>query len=141
MTPTRARHRAFHVPRRDMANRKTAVVRQIPNVGKQLRSQAHAQICKCRGVAADVVLDNLRAHHAPEVRSLVEGARARLLFLPPYSPDFSPIEPCWAFLKTWLRALKERVPARLKAAIVRGLRRVTTQHLTSWFIHCGYHFK
>jgi len=88
-----------------------------------------------------VVLDNLRAHHAPEVRSLVEGARARLLFLPPYSPEFSPIEPCWSFLKSWLRTLKERVPARLKAAIVRGLRRVTTRHLTSWFVHCGYQFK
>lgn len=88
-----------------------------------------------------VVLDNLRAHHAPEVRSLVEETGARLLFLPPYSPDFSPIEPCWAFLKNWLRTLKERVPARLKAAIVRGLRRVTTRHLASWFIHCGYHFK
>ncbi len=88
-----------------------------------------------------VVLDNLRAHHAPEVRALVEQTGARLLFLPPYSPDFSPIEPCWAFLKNWLRTLKERVPARLKAAIVRGLRRVTTRHLPSWFSHCGYHFK
>ncbi len=68
-----------------------------------------------------VVLDNLRAHHAPEVRCLVEAAHARLLFLPPYSPEFSPIEPCWSFLKNWLRTLKERVPARLKAAIVRGL--------------------
>ena len=76
-----------------------------------------------------VVLDNLRAHYAPEVRSLVEGAQARLLFLPPYSPDFSPIEPCWSFLKHWLRTLKERVPDRLKAAIVRGLRRVTSRHL------------
>ena len=46
-----------------------------------------------------------------------------------------------AFLKNWLRKLKECVPARLKAAIVRGLRRVTTRHLTSWFLHCGYHFK
>jgi transposase len=88
-----------------------------------------------------VVLDNLRAHHAPEVRSLVENTGARLIFLPPYSPDFSPIEPCWAFLTNWLRKLKERVPERLKAAIVRGLRRVTTRHLTSSFLHCGYHFK
>jgi transposase len=88
-----------------------------------------------------VVLDNLRAHHAPEVRCLVESAQARLLFLPPYSPELSPIEPCWSFLKNWLRTLKERVPARLKAAIVRGLRRVTSRHLTSWFSHCGYHFK
>ncbi|MEP7049976.1 MAG: IS630 family transposase [Pseudomonadota bacterium] len=88
-----------------------------------------------------VVLDNLRAHYAPEVRSLVEGAGARLLFLPPYSPDFSSLEPCWSFLKHWLRTLKERVPERLKAATVRGLRRVTSRHLASWFRHYGHHFK
>jgi transposase len=88
-----------------------------------------------------VVLDNLRPHHAPEVRRLIEEAGATLLFLPPYSPDFSPIEPCWAFIKHWLRSLKERVPERLKAAIVRAFRRVTTRHLAAWFAHCGYQSK
>jgi hypothetical protein len=61
-------------------------------------------------------------------------------FLPPYSHELSPIEPCWSFLKR-LRTLKERVPAPIKAAIVRGLHRLTSRHLTSWFVHCGYHFK
>jgi len=88
-----------------------------------------------------VVMDNLAAHKRPAVREAIEAAGATVLYLPPYSPDFSPIEPCWSFLKNWLRTIKERVPARLKAAIVRGLRRVTTRHLTSWFVHCGYHFK
>jgi transposase len=88
-----------------------------------------------------VILDNLRPHHAPDVRTLVEATGAHLMFLPPYSPDFSPIEPCWSFLKQWLRKLKERVPERLKAAIVRGLQRVTTAHLSAWFAHCGYRFK
>jgi transposase len=87
-----------------------------------------------------VVLDNLRAHYAPAVRQLVESVGASLVFLPPYSPDFSPIEPCWSFIKQWLRALKERVPERLKSAIVRAFQRVTPRHLASWFQHCGYQF-
>jgi transposase len=88
-----------------------------------------------------VVLDNLRPHHAPEVRRLIEATGARLMFLPPYSPDFSPIEPCWSFIKHWLRTLKARVADRLKAGIVRAFQRVTTRHLTSWFNHCGYQSK
>jgi transposase len=88
-----------------------------------------------------VVLDNLRPHHAPEVRRLVESAKAKLLFLPPYSPDFSPIEPCWSFIKHWLRSFKARIPELLKHAIVRAFQRVTTRHLTAWFKHCGYQFK
>ena len=88
-----------------------------------------------------VVLDNLRAHHAPEVRRLIEAAGACVLFLPPYSPEFNPIEPCWAFMKQWLRSLKERVAERLKSAIVRAFRRVTSRHLAAWFAHCGYQFK
>lgn len=87
-----------------------------------------------------VVLDNLRAHYAPAVRELIESVGARLVFLPPYSPDFSPIEPCWSFIKQWLRSLKERVPERLKSAIVRAFQRVTPRHLTAWFHHCGYQF-
>src|SRR5262249_565602 len=46
-----------------------------------------------------VVLDNLKPHHAPVVRELVAEAGATLLFLPPYSPDLNPIEPCWSFVK------------------------------------------
>jgi len=61
-----------------------------------------------------------------------------LLSLPPYSADFAPIEPCWAFLKTCLRTLKDRVPARLKAAIARAASRSRTasdpgrRPATSW---------
>jgi len=46
-----------------------------------------------------VLLDNLRVHHAPAVRELIEAQGEELFFLPPDSPDFSPIEPCWSFVK------------------------------------------
>jgi transposase len=71
-----------------------------------------------------IVLDNLRAHHAPAVRELVEGVGARLLFLPPYSPDLSPIEPCWSFVKHHLRRLAHRTADALRRAIPNVLKRV-----------------
>ena len=51
-----------------------------------------------------VVMDNLSAHKHPQVRMLIEQTGAQLLYLPPYSPDFNPIEQCWAKIKEYLRA-------------------------------------
>lgn len=53
-------------------------------------------------VGAIIVLDNLLVHHATVVRDAIEGAGAKLVFLPPYSPDLSPIELCWSKLKQLL---------------------------------------
>jgi transposase len=55
-----------------------------------------------------VVLDNLSAHKVPGIREAIEAARARLLYLPPYSPDFNPIEQLFAKLKALLRKAAER---------------------------------
>ncbi len=85
-----------------------------------------------------VVLDNLKPHHAPVVRELVEAVGARLLFLPPYSPDLSPIEPCWSFVKAHLRRLAHRTAKALRQAIPNVLKKVRSKHLASWFAHCGY---
>ena len=56
-----------------------------------------------------VVLDNLAVHRQPEVRAAIEGAGAHLRFLPPYSPDFNPIEQAFAKLKAFLRAARPRI--------------------------------
>jgi transposase len=87
---------------------------------------------------AVVVLDNLRAHHAPEVRQAIEAVGARVLYLPPYSPDLNPIELCWSFTKAWLRRLAERTEVRLRKAINNTILRVRTDHLRAWFQHCGF---
>jgi transposase len=55
-----------------------------------------------------VVMDNLRAHKVPGVRQIIEAAGAKLLYLPPYSPDFNPIEQLFAKLKALLRKAAER---------------------------------
>jgi transposase len=88
-----------------------------------------------------VVMDNLRAHKGSGVREPIEACRAQLVYLPPYSPDLSPIEPCWSKLKTLLRAAQARTREALDAAIERVLAAVTPSDARSWFQHCGYAFR
>jgi len=85
-----------------------------------------------------VVMDNLAAHKHALVRSLIEQSGAQLLYLPPYSPDFNPIEQCWAKLKHSLRAAKARLLQALEQAITAGIATITPQNSAAWFQHCGY---
>ena len=85
-----------------------------------------------------VIMDNLRAHKAPGIREAIEQTGARLQYLPPYSPDLSPIEPCWSKLKTALRAAKARTREALEHAIAQALATITASDAHSWFHHCGY---
>lgn len=85
-----------------------------------------------------VVWDNLGAHRSAAVRAVVEARGARLLFLPPYSPDMNPIERCWSKMKTFLRAAKARTREALETAIKQALATVTESDARAWFAHCGY---
>lgn len=85
-----------------------------------------------------VVLDNLSVHKDERVEPLIDGAGATLLFLPAYSPDYTPMEPAFSTLKTWLRAAAERTQAGLEEAISQALAAVTAQDAQGWFRHCGY---
>jgi transposase len=85
-----------------------------------------------------VIMDNLRAHKVAGIREAVEQAGARLLYLPPYSPDLSPIEPCWSKLKTALRTAQPRTREALEQAIALALATITVSDAHSWFHHCGY---
>lgn len=85
-----------------------------------------------------VVMDNLGAHKVVGIRQAIEERGARLVYLPPYSPDFSPIEPCWSKLKTCLRGLGARTPRKLARAIKKALATITTADARAWFAHCGY---
>jgi transposase len=86
-----------------------------------------------------VILDNLSAHKDAEARALIEARGAHLLFLPPYSSDFNPIELCWAIVKKELRAAKARSLDALVEALRKALRSITPEHADSWFAHCGYY--
>lgn len=88
-------------------------------------------------VGAIVLMDNLPVHHAHVVREAIEAAGAKLVFLPPYSPDLSPIELCWSKLKQLLRSAK----AQTHEALDRALTVIINDCLFSddalgWFAHC-----
>ena len=85
-----------------------------------------------------VVLDNVGAHKPETVRQLIESAGARLLFLPPYSPDLNPIELCWSKLKAALRDFGARTRDALDAAIKRAMDLIGADDAAAWFSHCGY---
>lgn len=83
-------------------------------------------------------MDNLAAHKVEGVRELIEATGARLLYLPPYSPDFNPIEKCWAQVKQHLRAAKARTLWALEHAISTALGALTADHAKAYFKLCGY---
>ena len=87
-----------------------------------------------------VVLDNLGAHKGERVRDLVEERGCELLFLPSYSPDFSPIEEALSQVKALLRRAQARRREALVEAMGRALDAVTPEDATGWFAHCGYGF-
>jgi transposase len=85
-----------------------------------------------------VVMDNLGAHKVDGVRERIEQTGASLCYLPPYSPDFNPIEKCWAQMKQKLRALKARTVIALEQALPEALAILTPQNAANCFRHCGY---
>lgn len=85
-----------------------------------------------------VVMDNLSSHKGPRARQLVEDAGARLLFLPPYSPDFNPIENAFARLKALLRKAAERTVDGLWSAIGRIVGTFSPIECANYFAAAGY---
>ena len=85
-----------------------------------------------------VVMDNLAAHKVAGVRQLIEARGAQLLYLPPYSPDFNPIEQAWSKIKQLLRAAKARLVEALEQAAAEAIAAITADNATAWFRHCGY---
>lgn len=85
-----------------------------------------------------VVMDNLRSHHAVEVKAMAAAHDVVLIYLPPYSPEFNPIEESWSKLKAWLRKLRARTVEALFSAIESGLDRITPADVLGWTRHSGY---
>jgi transposase len=85
-----------------------------------------------------VVLDNLSAHKATGIQQALARRRARLLSVPPYSPDLSPMERCLSTIKTALRTAKARTREALDTAVQTAMETVTAMDARHWFRHCGY---
>jgi transposase len=85
-----------------------------------------------------VVMDNLSAHKGQRVRQLIEAKDCELIYLPPYSPDFNPIEQAFSKLKSYLRAACARSRDALMELIGEALRTITVSDAEGYFEHCGY---
>ena len=86
-----------------------------------------------------VVLDNLAVHKVAGLAEIAQKYEVRLRYLPPYSPDFNPIERAFSKLKTWLRTAKARTREALEEALLAAAAWITEQDAKNWFDHCGYH--
>jgi transposase len=85
-----------------------------------------------------VVWDNLSVHKSARAERLLADRGCRLLFLPPYSPDFAPIEQAFSKLKTSLRRTSARTRTALEDALTAALTTITAADAQAWFAHCGY---
>jgi len=89
--------------------------------------------------AGDIlVMDNLPAHKSVRVTEAVEGAGCTLVYLPPYSPDFNPIENMWSKVKAILRSLGARTFDTVVDAVAKALHAITPDDCEGYFRHCGY---
>ncbi len=85
-----------------------------------------------------VILDNLATHKVAGVQAAIESAGARLLYLPPYSPDFNPIENMWSKVKAVLRRLAPRQAAALRRAAATAFDAITPDDCRGFFLHAHY---
>jgi transposase len=85
-----------------------------------------------------VIMDNLAAHKVGWIVRMIEGAGGRVLFLPPYSPDFSPIESMWSKVKQLLRTAAVRTVEALHLAVGTALSAITESDCRGYYQHCGY---
>lgn len=87
---------------------------------------------------AVLVMDNCTIHKSDEIEALIQSVGARIIYLSPYSPDFSPIENCWSKIKAILRKIGARTYPDLLTALETAFLSVTEKDLLGWFTHCCY---
>lgn len=85
-----------------------------------------------------VIMDNLTSHKVAGVVDPIIAAGTEIVYLPPYSPDFNPIEMMWSKIKAYLRKVKARTKDSLEKAIADALDSVTTSDILAWFKESGY---
>jgi transposase len=97
-----------------------------------------SHVCPKLNAGDVVILDNAAIHKGKAVREMIEACGARLLYLPPYSPDFSPIELMWSKIKAFLRRKKTGNMGEFHDALSGALNELECEDFSGWFSHCGY---
>ena len=87
---------------------------------------------------AIVVMDNCSIHKGEVIGKMIQDAGATLIYLSPYSPDFSPIENCWSKIKSILRKISARTYPELLKALEGAFSQILDQDILGWFTHCCY---
>ncbi len=82
-------------------------------------------------------MDNLPVHHSKRITTLIESVGAKVKFLPPYSPDLSPIELCWSKFKEIVRSGKDITIDTLNQTVANAIQSITDEDAINWFNHCG----
>ncbi len=153
-TPTYARaprgRRAYATAPRNRGENKTVLAAlSLAGVGPTLRFDGPMTTDRFEGYICHVlaptlrpgqivVADNLRAHKSERARAAIEARGAHLWYLPPYSPDFNPIEEAFAKVKAFLRRAAARTDDALRSATWAALASITPSDIAGWFSHCGY---
>jgi transposase len=158
-TPTHARaprgQRAYASAPRNQGENKTVLAAlslaalSLAGVGPTLRFDGPMTTDRCEGDVCHVlaptlrpgqivVADNLRAHHSERARAAIEARGAQFWRLPPYSPDFNPIEEAFSKVKQFLRRARARTDDALRSATWAALASITVTDIHGWFSPCGY---
>lgn len=90
------------------------------------------------GVGDLVVMDNLSAHRDSDALAAIRGCGAEVLFLPPYSPEFNPIEKAWGKIKAVLRRLTTLTRDAFDAAVAMAIKTITLDDVRAWTAYAGY---
>ena len=85
-----------------------------------------------------VIMDNVGFHKNDAIVTLIESTGAKVVFLPPYSPDLSPIEKMWSKIKEFLKRIKPRSNAEFHNALTVALHEINEDDLSNWYEECGY---
>jgi transposase len=153
-TPTHARaprgQRAYAAaPRNQGENRTVLASLSLAGIGPTLRFDGPMTTERFEGYIRHrlaptlrpgqiVVADNLRAHHSDRARAAIEARGALFWHLPPYSPDFNPIEEAFSKVKQFLRRAQARTDDALRSATWAALASITPANVAGWYSHCGY---
>jgi len=108
--------------------------------GELFRGYVEQHLAPTLSAGDVVVMDNLNSHKVVGVRAAIEAAGAELLFLPPYSPDFNPIEQVFAKFKRLIRSAEERTVAGLRRRCGELLARFPESQCRNYFRHSGYRY-
>ena len=104
--------------------------------------QQYVQHFLCQHLRPDniVLMDNVKFHHNRETIGMIESTGARVVYLPPYSPDFNPIEECISKIKAVLKKERPDTQRKLGNSLRQAINKVSPTDILGWFEHCGYSY-